>query len=351
MNLNDLQKALQNIMTELGEEITSKEQYIAAKKRLDELREDVRKNPFIAMLGDTIITPVSREIERAYKAFTSPSAQTPSYEGFDLVNDPKAMEKVRQYLDTLEASASSMTQQQLKSALDPLIKLSDELKHLKPENAEEKQFAQETTQRVLKLLTAVEHAQQASETIRVVTDEPEAQAAPLSSNSSDRETIKVYTEVEYEYRYQETQFDIFADDFMEKYRAYLEDVALNSSNKKVPELLQDGKTLKIIGEDLYDIIPQTDEEEDFLNEVKVQTPLLLKIVDRNIAQKSAPAKPKTPSPSPKAKKSPSRSSKPAAVADKTDKTSSKATKKVPLKTAKSAKKEVSKPAVKKSKIK
>ena len=344
MNLKDVQKTLQSILSEMEEEITSKEQYIAAKKRLDELREEVRKNPFIAMLSDTIITPVSREIERAYKAFISSSDQ-PSYEGFDLVNDPKAMEKVRQYLDTLEASSSSMTPQQLKGALDPLVKLSDDLKHLKPESNEEQLFAKETIQRVLKLVKDVEKAQTASETIRVYTDEPEVQnAAPAAGDSGKRDTIKIFTEVEYEYRYQETPFDIFADDFIEKYRTYLEDVALNSSNKKVPELLKDGKTLKIIADDLRDLIPQTDEEEDFLNEVQIQTPLLLKIVDRNIAQKSAAAKPSTPSSSPKAKKAPSRSSKPTTADKKPSKIAAKTV-------SKSVKKEASKPAVKKAKVK
>lgn len=347
MNLKDVQKTLQSILTEMEEEITSKEQYIAAKKRLDELREEVRKNPFIAMLSDTIITPVSREIERAYKAFTSSSNQ-PSYEGFDLVNDPKAMEKVRQYLDTLEASASSMTPQQLKGALDPLVKLSDDLKHLKPESNEEQLFAKETIERVVKLVKEVEKAQTASETIRVYTDEPEVQevqnAAPASRDPGKMDTIKIFTEVEYEYRYQETPFDIFADDFIEKYRTYLEDVALNSSNKKVPELLKDGKTLKIIADDLRDLIPQTDEEEDFLNEVQIQTPLLLKIVDRNIAQKSAAAKPSTPSSSLKAKKAPSRSSKPTTADKKPSKTAAKSV-------IKSVKKEASKPAVKKAKVK
>ena len=280
MNLKELKKIIKELSDDLSGGV-SKEQYAALKKRLDEVRETIKSNPLVAMIGETVIAPLSREMERVYKTFTGEDkADTKSYEGFDLVNDPKAPQKIVQYLETVEASAASMTPAQFSQALEPLSKLVDDLEHLKPENAEEERFAKDVRQRVLKLVLSSKRAQ------------------------TPTDTIKVYTEEEVVYEYTTTDFDIFASDFFTKYRAYMEDVALNSANKTVNQLLKDGQTLNIIAKDLNNTQPETPVDVEFLREVAVQTPLLLKIVDRQIALKSTPAAPtsSTGQPAPKAKK-------------------------------------------------
>lgn len=85
----------------------------------------------------------------------------------------------------------------------------------------------------------------------------------------------------------ETEFDVFAPNFSTDYRKYMEDVAIYAQSKSAESLLVIGQTLKAVAKDLAQLSPETEDEEEMLLQVEIQTPLLLKIVDRQLALKAA----------------------------------------------------------------
>lgn len=85
----------------------------------------------------------------------------------------------------------------------------------------------------------------------------------------------------------ETEFDVFAPNFSTDYRKFMEDVAIYAQSKSAESLLVIGQTLKAVAKDLSQLSPETEEEEEMLLAVEIQTPLLLKIVDRQLALKAA----------------------------------------------------------------
>lgn len=256
MNLDDLKKTLSELKDEMEKGLSSTEQYTAFKENLDKLRAAAKKNPFIATISEVIINPISKELDRAYKKF---SEKTARYDGFDLVNDPKAMDKVRQYLETVEATHASMDPAQLAQSLDPLIKVVEDLDHINPETTKEEEFADDLRRRVIKLKLSA--------------------ARPQSATTKSPTTLV--------FRYHQTPFNITSKNFANDYRAYMEDVAINAAAKDVQQLLEIGQVLNIIAEDLTQTQAESPDEEKFLHEVNIQTPLLLKIVDRQITLKSS----------------------------------------------------------------
>lgn len=257
MNLDDLKKTLSELKDEMEKGLSSTEQYTAFKENLDKLRASAKKNPFIAAISEVIINPISKELDRAYKKFTEKSPTT--YDGFDLVNDPKAMDKVRQYLETVEATHASMDPAQLAQSLEPLIKVVDDLDHIHPETTKEEEFADDLRRRVIQLKLSA--------------------ASPQSSATKSPTTLV--------FRYHQTPFNITHKNFANDYRAYMEDVAINAAAKDVQQLLEIGQVLNIIAEDLTQTQAESSDEEKFLHEVEIQTPLLLKIIDRQITLKSS----------------------------------------------------------------
>ena len=256
MNLDDLKKTLSELKDEMEKGLSSTEQYTAFKENLDKLRAAAKKNPFIAAISEVIINPISKELDRAYKKFTEKST---TYDGFDLVNDPKAMDKVRQYLETVEATHASMDPAQLAQSLEPLIKVVEDLDHIHPETTKEEEFADDLRRRVIKLKLSA--------------------SRPQSSTTKSPTTLV--------FRYHQTPFNINSRNFANDYRAYMEDVAINAAAKDVQQLLEIGQVLNIIAEDLTQTQAESPDEEKFLREVDIQTPLLLKIVDRQITLKSS----------------------------------------------------------------
>lgn len=318
MNLEDFKKTISEITSEIEKGLSSTEQYAAFKENLEKIRTAAKKNPFIATISEVLINPISKELERAYKKFSDKSPTT--YEGFDLVNDPKAMEKIRHYLETLEASHAAMSVEQFTQSLNVLVKVVDDLDHLKPETAKEEDFADDLRRRVIKLKLS---------------------SRPQNSPEKSPTTLV--------FRYHQTPFNITSKNFANEYRAYMEDVAVNAAAKDVKQLLEIGQVLNIIAEDLTQTQAESSDEEKFLNEVQIQTPLLLKIVDRQIALKSSALaqfhkRGETPQKAPESK-TPVRKS--AVVKKAAPKSSSSKAKKEPKVSAPAAKK-VAKKAVKKA---
>lgn len=257
MNFDELKKTLNEFKDEIEKGVTSTEQYTAFKENLESLKKAAKKNPFFATLSEVIINPISKELDRAYKKFNEKNVA--SYEGFDLVKDPKAMEKVRAYLETLESSYASMDAAKFTTALQPLLKVVSDLDNIRAENSTEEKFSEDVRRRVVELKLAAERIH----------------AAPVSPS-----TAVVF-------HYHQTPFNINHKDFATQYRAYMEDLAVNAAAKNVQQLLEAGQILQIISADLKQTQAHSDDDEKLLQEVSIQTPLLLKIVDRQIVLKSS----------------------------------------------------------------
>ena len=328
MNLEELSKTLSDFKDEIKKGLSSTEQYNTFKENLDKLRASAKKNPLVAILGDVIINPISKELEQAYKKFTEKTATHKSYDGFDLTNDPKAMEKIRQYLETLEATQSSMDVEAFSRSLEPLLKVVHDLNFVYPENPEEEAFADDVRRRVVLL---------------------QVFAVEAYATETKNQTTKASNTV---FRYKETPFDIMHKEFAAQYRAYMEDVAINAAAKNVNQLLDAGKVLNIISEDLKHTKAQTADEESLLQEVAIQTPLLLKIIDRQITLKSSALekyhKDRMTSQTPKSSGAKTNTVK--KTSTKTTKNDSSLAKPVAKKAAKKAVKKVAKKAVKKSPV-
>lgn len=259
MNFDELKKTLNEFKKEIENGLNSTEQYTAFKENLEKLRATAKKNPFFATLSEVIINPLSKELERAYKKFTDSEQSTASYQGFDLVNDPKAMEKIQSYLQTLESSYANMDAEKFTTALEPLLNVVNDLDRFIPENSKEEDFADDVRRRVIQLKLS---------------------ASRVHASPAQPSTALVF-------RYHQTPFNITHKDFAGQYRAYMEDLAVNAAAKNVQQLLEAGQILQIIEGDLKQTQAESDDEEKLLQEVAIQTPLLLKIVDRQIALKSS----------------------------------------------------------------
>lgn len=259
MNFDELKKTLNEFKKEIENGLNSTEQYTAFKDNLEKLRASAKKNPFFATMSEVIINPLSKELERAYKKFTDSEQSTASYQGFDLLNDPKAMEKIQSYLETLESSYANMDTDKFATALEPLLNVVNDLDRFTPENSKEEDFADDVRRRVIQ----------------------------LKLSASRVHTPPVQPSTALVFRYHQTPFNIMHKDFAQQYRTYMEDIAVNAAAKNVQQLLEAGQILQIIQEDLKQTQAQSDDEEKLLQEVAIQTPLLLKIVDRQISLKSS----------------------------------------------------------------
>lgn len=259
MNRDELKSTLNEFKKDIEKGLNSTEQYTAFKDNLEKLRASAKKNPFFATFSEMIINPLSKELDRAYKKFTEREQSSASYEGFDLLNDPKAMEKVQSYLETLESSYINMDEDKFSTALEPLLKVVDDLDNIVPETAKEEDFADDVRRRVIQLKLS---------------------ASRIHTSVKPASTALVF-------RYHQTPFNITDKDFAAQYRAYMEDLAVNAAAKNVQQLLEAGQILQIIQGDLKQTQSESDDEEKLLQEVAIQTPLLLKIVDRQIALKSS----------------------------------------------------------------
>lgn len=258
MNFDELKQTLSEFKNEIEKGLTSTEQYTTFKENLEKLRASAKRNPFFATLSEVIIHPISKELDRAYKKF-SEKDQVDTYEGFDLLRDPKVVDKVQAYLETLESSYANMDADKFAVALEPLLKVVSDLNNINPENSKEEEFADNVRRRVFELKLAANRAH-----------------TPVQAASKSGVFL-----------YHQTPFDITEKGFSALYRTYMEDLAVNAAAKNVQQLLEAGKILQIINDDMKNTKPTSNDDVKFLQEVVIQTPLLLKIVDRQIALKSS----------------------------------------------------------------